>query len=156
MEAIIGVISYLLNLALGFLFVQFVWFPNVILPFFYGIPKAAYHSIKGTLQASTITRYLLALGIWVIASLGITIFLAYLLTSLRLRNRDAFEAGSLFALVFAVWFSATTKGRATLARDFWAYNAGYVRNEALYGEYAGRALAKYWAVYPEESPMAGG
>jgi hypothetical protein len=148
-------ITYLLNLALGFLFVQFVWFPNIILPFFYGIPKATYHSIKGTLQAATITRYLLALGIWVIASIGIAIFLAYLLGSLRLSNRDAFEAGSLFAFVFAIWFSVTTKGRVTLARDFWAYNANYAANEALYGEYAGLALAKYWAIYPDESPMAG-
>ncbi len=139
---------YLINLAIGFLFLTFVWFPKIILPFFYGIPKSTYYCLKGVLFGAAVSRYFLTIALWTFVTIGFVIFLMFLPN--KFVDWAALETASLIGGVFAVIFSITKKGRVTLNRDFWDANIGYRNNEDLFTYYASKAVAEYSICYPEE------
>jgi len=112
----LDIVLLILGVLLGFL-----WWKVIILPLFYGIPKALYYVSKGLLRKSAILFYLSSFILWnlffiVIAAILVKFFPE---VSNSLMNSGTFAIGQFIGIGLSACYMLTKKCRNDLNLDFW-------------------------------------
>ena len=120
-------IEFLL-LIIGILF-GIWWWNVIILPLFYGIPKATYYVWKGLLKKSAIVFYLKSFLLWNVIWIGASFVMVKYSPELvnRLLDSAGFGLGQFIGIVMSAWRVFTKDGRKDLNADFWSIMHGYIR-----------------------------
>ncbi len=109
------------------------WYSVIILPLFYGIPKASYHISKGLLKKSAVTFYLKSFVLWTIIFLTFALILIRFFPSVsgRLLESGGFAIGQYLGIGVMTLRLFTKKGRKDLNIDFWdiMFNSRYFNFE---------------------------
>ncbi|PKL72317.1 hypothetical protein CVV26_02015 [Candidatus Kuenenbacteria bacterium HGW-Kuenenbacteria-1] len=110
-------------------FIGIWWYSVIILPLFYGIPKATYCISKGLLKKSAATFYLKSFILWTIIFFAVALILTRLLPSVsgKLLESGEFAIGQLIGIGLMMWRVFTKEGRKDLNIDFWdiMFNSRY-------------------------------
>lgn len=123
----LGILLFFVGWALGFFIFGFI-----ILPLFYGVPKAILWAAKGQLKKRAIWYYIRVFVFSNIFLLAIALLQTYLIPSSRdvLYNSAGFFYGQWVGIGFSLLYALTRKGRSDLDADFWAkMRSRYARNE---------------------------
>ena len=100
------------------------WFSSIILPTVYGFPMSIYLSlVKKTIQPRSVLIILIAPIICNLIIIGMCILLIKFFPSfvVWLRKRMGFFLGQWFALVVAVFYAFTKKGKNDIREDFFDF-----------------------------------
>lgn len=97
------------------------WYSVIILPLFYGIPKATYYISKGLLKKSAITFYLKSFILWTGIFFAVALILARFFPSVsnRLLESGGFAIGQFIGIGLMMWRVFIKEGRKDLNIDFW-------------------------------------
>lgn len=105
------------------------WWSVIILPLFYGIPKATYYVTKGLLKKSAAIFYLKSFTLWMIIWFAVAFILVKYSPNVagRLLESGGFAAGQLIGIGMSAWRVFTKDGRKDLNIDFWdiIFNSRY-------------------------------
>lgn len=105
------------------------WWSVIILPLFYGIPKATYYVWKGLLKKSAIAFYLKSFLLWSVIWISASFVMAKYSPALvdRLLASAGFGFGQLIGIAISAWRVFTKDGRKDLNADFWSIMHGHVK-----------------------------
>ena len=97
------------------------WWSVIILPLFYGIPKAFYYVLKGLLRKSAILFYLSSFILWNLFFIVIAVILVMFFPQAvnTLRNSGTFGIGQIIGVAISVINMFTKGGLRSLNDDFW-------------------------------------
>lgn len=97
------------------------WYSVIILPLFYGIPKATYYISKGLLKKSSVTFYLKSFILWTAIFFAVALILARFFPSVsnRLLESGGLAIGQFIGIGLMMWRVFTKEGRKDLNIDFW-------------------------------------
>lgn len=97
------------------------WWTVIILPLFYGIPKATYYILKGLLRKSAVIFYLKVFIIWNLVLLGVSVILARYFPAVlnSLIDSKTFAIGQIIGILISGRNVFTEWGRSLLNADFW-------------------------------------
>lgn len=97
------------------------WYSVIILPLFYGIPKATYYIFKGLLKKSAATFYLKSFILWTGIFFAVALILVKFFPSIsnRLLESGGFGIGQFIGIGLMMWRVFTKEGRKDLNIDFW-------------------------------------
>jgi hypothetical protein len=111
------------------IFLGIWWYSVIILPLFYGIPKASYYVVKGLLKKSAVIFYLKSFILWTIIWFGIAFILVKYFPNITgtLLESGGFAIGQLIGIGLMMWRVFTKDGRKDLNIDFWdiMFNSRY-------------------------------
>lgn len=116
MNTLIQIVIFIVAAGLGVW-----WFSVIILPIFYGLPKAIFWVIKGELKASSVLVYIGTFLLWMF----IFTLVAFLLIKFFPAKADyvyksnAFFFGQWVGVIISVIKTLSKSGREDLNQDFW-------------------------------------
>lgn len=110
----------ILLFVIGF-FLGIWWWSVIILPLFYGLPKAAYYISKGLLKKTAATFYAKTFILWTIIFFIIAFVLTKYFSNIAriLLASEGFAIGQLIGIGVSAWRMFTAEGRKDLNADFW-------------------------------------
>lgn len=108
------------------IFLGILWWSFIVLPIFYGAPKAIYYIQKDLLRKSAIFFYLKSFFLWNVILFGIAFILVRYFPNLVgiLLESAGFAMGQLIGIGMGVWRVFTKQGRRDLNIDFWDVMSG--------------------------------
>jgi len=115
-------------LFLAGLFVGILWFSTVILPLFYGIPRATWWFLRGRVRWRAILGYIIVGGMWFLAFFGIFLFLYLLLPNVYryIYTNSAFNVGELIGFGASLLRAVGVRSaRKDLNLDFFSFVKRY-------------------------------
>ena len=110
------ILLFMIGIALGIW-----WWSVIVLPLFYGIPKATYYVWKGVLRKSAITFYLTSFILWIVIFFVVSIILVKYFSNISriLMESGGFAIGQLIGIGACARRVFTKSGRQDLRADFW-------------------------------------
>jgi len=110
----------------GFVF-GWLWFGHCVLPLGYGIPRAAFNSIRGVLQVRSVFVYIPAFVIWSALLIAAGVIVRSIGIGDVIYNSKLCLAGQFLGVTYGVAAALSRGGRQALNEDFWQAMAPYQR-----------------------------